>query len=150
MIRPATEADIPAMIRMGIDFHRETPWSKQCVFDEESFRDTVLAMLGSGAARVFIAEDKSPVGMAAIVMMPAYFNRHHTIAQELFCWVDPEYRGHGTELYDAIEQWAHEAGAKCMIVSLIPNVREDAMTRLYRARGFERTDSFFTKALRMH
>lgn len=148
-IRPATIHDIEQLTRMGRDFHAQTCVAMQSDFDDESFQNTVCDLLASDNAALMVleSEDLKPIGMACAVLMPLYFNVHHKVAQEMFCWVDPEHRGGGMALFSALENWGILCGAKTMIIASVSGLRDDVLDRKYRAKGFMPTDNFYTKVL---
>ncbi len=147
MIRAAVLEDIPEMVRMGKRFHALTPSAHTMEFDDESFSETLLLLIPNSNNCVLVVDDGELCGMACAILMDCFFNKHRKICQELFCWVDEEKRGQGMMLFETLEDWALYKKAKIMIIALVPTLRSKALDRLYRARGFILTDSFYTKVL---
>lgn len=148
MIRAANISDISVLIKMGRKFHAETCTSLLSDFDDKSFGITLESLIGNEDAIVMVYEENGAVvGMAGAIIQPLYFNRDHRSAQEIFCWLDPDSRGHGTGMFEALELWAVHKEAKTMIIALVPNMRATALDRIYCAKGYMPTDKFYTKRL---
>ncbi|MGJ3509556.1 GNAT family N-acetyltransferase [Enemella sp. A6] len=81
------------------------------------------------ALKVLILDDDRPVGVVRGV-------RDGTWALLHSLWVAPDLRGRGLagQLVEAVEQWAHEWGARYVMLSVGPD-NEPALT-LYRRYGF--------------
>lgn len=146
MIRPARLPDFPTMVNMGRAFHAQSNTSQFTPWDDATFATTLFQLAATGGLFVY---DKDGVveGMAAAVLMPSYFNRHYVSCNELFCWVNPSARGAGMQLFDMLESWGKEKGAHTMVIASVPNMREEVLDRKYKAKGFTRTDNFYTKVL---
>lgn len=146
MIRTAEKKDIHQMIAMGRKFHEQTPMNGICPFDDVSFEETLQFCMKAENATSFVFDEDGIRGMTAVVILPTYFNKNYRIANELFCWLDPEARGHGLTLYDTLEEWA--AGkAETLVIARVAGIRDEAMDRLYQSRGFIPTDYFYSKSL---
>lgn len=145
MIRLATMADVPAMVLMGERFHALTASGQYIPWDAPSFAATLVELIIKECAFVY---DKGGVkGMTAAVLMPSYFNKHCLTCNELFCWVNPDARGAGMQLFDMLESWAVQQGARIMVLATVANMRSEVLDRKYRAKGYELTDNFYMKRL---
>lgn len=150
MIRHATEEDLPAILTMGRAFFSEAGWPDLVQWDEASVEATLRRFLtGEQAGALLVAEwEGRPVGMAAVVFYPFYFNAQAKAAQELFWYVDPEHRvGAGRALLDGMEAAAREGGAEVFTMLSVAGLRDDALARIYRRRGFRAAERSFIKRL---
>jgi GNAT superfamily N-acetyltransferase len=146
MIRQAVIDDIPRMVGMGAEFHANTRYAGVVPWDDASFAATLDNLMRAGRAWVYEKNGRVE-GMAGALLHPMFFNARYLACQELFVWVNPSERGAGMQLFDMLESWAIDQGARIMIIAFVPGLREKALDRLYRARGYALTDSFYTKVL---
>lgn len=139
MARPATEADIPAILDLGERFHALSPWRDR-PFDRGATEQTVRNLISAPCGALFF----NGAGILGGVLSPIYFGGG-LVAQELFWFAD---RG-GRELLDAFEAWAAENGAAgVLMVNLVMNERTDAvMNRMYERRGYQLRERHFYKEL---
>lgn len=138
MIRPAVAADIPVLIERGREFHNRTHWREIAEFDAASFEATLQVLISGHLNGALLTDGRS---MAAFVCAPLFVNRHITYATELFWY------GGGVPMLDAMEDAARERGAAVLVMLSIDGLRSDAVARLYRMRGYRRSESSFVKRL---
>jgi GNAT superfamily N-acetyltransferase len=83
-------------------------------------------------------------------LFPLYFNHNYKVAQELWWWVEEEYRGSscGKLMYDALENWAKEKKADSMFMIALEDTNVERMARLYKRKGFVGTERTFIKELK--
>lgn len=146
MIRPAEPKDAAALARMGEAFFAGIKLSGVIPFDAKSLF-SLITMENVGT--FVIDNDGEVVGAGSVLVYPFSFNNSYLAAQELFWWVDPEYRRgtNGLDLYRAIEGWAKDHGANIMFMIAIENDCIDKVTRLYNRYGYEKTEHTFMKEL---
>jgi len=146
-VRKATEADIPAIVRMGAQFYATTSYREFADYDEDTASTLVAFMVDTGIC--LIAEDEGrPVGMVGLVVAPFMFNNAHKTAHEVMWWVDPSERntGAGVALLRAIEPACREAG--CVAIQMVHLADSPPQAGLlYRRRGYEHTETCFTKVI---
>lgn len=147
----AEVSDVPALHRHGRAFYSDAQLSRLAPWDAESFdRTLAAAMQGEvdGGVYVVRSADYAVRGMAAMVLFPLYFNSSVRVAQELFIYVEPEWRfGAGAALLDRLEHDAQAAGARCLIAGALSGLRDAALARVYTRRGYLAMESSFVKVL---
>ncbi len=141
MIRDATHDDIPVMVEMGKRFADAARLEQIAGVDEASLRFTLQHLIDSDNGILLTGEGCVAGGM----VVPAYWNAHHLTGQELFWWVDPEHRGVGVLLLDALENTAREMGAKSWGMITLDAIRPKATGRLYERRGYRLTEHAYVK-----
>lgn len=156
MIRPAVPQDIFRLADMGQAFFKEAGFAsklasegKRLEFDLESFGRTVAALIEHGVLLVATSGD-DPIGMAGAGLAPAWWNRNVLTAQELFWYIDPNFRigfGFGTELMAALEAAVTNLGVVLFSMSAEEGLRSEALGRLYRQRGYFPTERLYWKQL---
>ncbi len=148
-IRLATNEDIPRIVEMGAVLTAQSSYVGIVDYDKDSAAQTVSEFIESDAAVVLVCEpDGMVVGVVAALVFPLYLNRAHMTAQELWMWIDPEYRGHGgRNLMKALESTVSDMGAKSLCVTAQASIRPEATGRLYRRHGFKLTDLTYMKRI---
>lgn len=144
-IRPATPADMDALIWLGAAFHAAAPWaSRVAPFDPESFRQTAIHCHANG--RLLVADrDGEAVGMVGGAYAPVWFNHAHRVASEVFLYVDPEHRvGLGRGLMRRLEDACRADGMRALFASA---PADGAVGDLFERMGFAPTERAYTKVL---
>lgn len=144
-IRPATAADIPRIVEIGRQFCEEARWGDLLEIDPDSLAASLAGLIEGGV--VLVAEPAGAVvGAACAVLFPLYLNHAHLAAAEMFWWVDPEHRGGvGGDLLDALERAVEERGAATFSMLTVAGLRDQALGRLYRRRGYRPAETTYTK-----
>lgn len=141
-IRPATPADIPAMLRMGRDF---VDTGVGVPFDPAFAEAALRAHLAEpGRLSLLLDIDGCVGGMlcAAAVASPLAPVR---LAQELVFWIDPDARGPwAMRMIRDYEYWAAEQG--CAVAALVARPGSPA-GRLYLRRGYALAETHYAKDL---
>jgi GNAT superfamily N-acetyltransferase len=139
MIRKATPDDLNDIVRMGLDFFNASGFSVITDADTLSIIETVDGMMKNDTAVVLVADVNGElVGMAAAVSYPLYFNRIHLTGQELFWWVDLQYRrqGHGSALLDGLVSWARSLRLQSLMLVSLPELDGERVSAMYQGAGF--------------
>jgi len=144
VIREATEADIPELLRMGRAFFGATAFGA-VGFDEESAAATARMLIKLPNGILLITEG----GMAGALVYPFYFNAAHMTAQELFWWVDPDARkgGTGIHLLVALEAAARAKGAQSLTMICLAEIEGPAVAELYLRNGYAPSEQSFIKVI---
>lgn len=147
VVRQATTDDLEAYIPMARNFLASTPMGNVVPFDEPAFRGFYKNAMENPDLGAWIAEDDGqPIGMAGAIVFPMYFNPNFISAQETWWWLEPTARGNGVGkiLYQEIEKWAAERGAKALIMVALENEKTSQFANLYARQGYKPMErSFF-------
>lgn len=149
-IRDATLEDIPELIQLGLDFHKEANLSWFAEVDVSSWEATIEAMVTKDPhdAIFVVAEDEEKiVGMLCAIIVPWYANFHHLLAHELVMYVDEQHRAKsiGGQLLSAFEERAIEKGVNGMLVGAKTEMRIEKMTKAYARRGYRELERYYVK-----
>lgn len=149
VIRPATATDSAAIASLGACFHVEAGWSDIADYDESDCAAFLSALTENPDAIFLVVEGNGRIlGMAAGIVMPLYFNLQHRHGQELFFWVDPEFRGRvGSMLLEAFEDCARGLGASSFAMVALDKVKPELTGRLYARRGYRSSEHYWVKRL---
>jgi GNAT superfamily N-acetyltransferase len=133
MIRPATENDLPDIIRMGREFVAQLPL--KFPFSPERAETIVRGAMADGG--VFVADVGPLVGMIGLIAHPHFFCEARA-AQEMFWWVEPGHRGSGIagQLLDTASGWAKERGCQMLNMVCVDELDGKAVAKMYERRGF--------------
>ena len=142
MIRLAVESDFPEMVEMGRRFFSASGYSDIMEYDPES----VLASLKTIPV-LLVAEKDRLVGVAGAMVYPFYMNLHHQTAQEVFWWIDPEHRGIGGKLFDALVEEVKKRGAKSLSMIALETLSPERVGEIYKAKGFRLSEHSYIKKL---
>jgi GNAT superfamily N-acetyltransferase len=148
MIRTAAPADVPELVAMGQAFFEEAGHGERFAFDPETFMHVVACMAQAG---LVVVADKGgrAVGMGAIDVAPAFWNRNVVLSREAFWYIQPDHRtGLGRKLLTAMETVAASHGATVFDVVAEPGPRSKPLGRLYEMAGFNPAETTFRKVLR--
>lgn len=145
-IRRANKADLPALVKMGRRFMSETDYGVG--FDEASFINTVLGLMGNPFGAVFVAGEPA-VGMCAGVLFPLFCNVRHMTGQELFWWVEKSHRrgGTGKALLEAMEAWAKDAGAESFMMMRLEKLNPKPVGAMLEGMGYRPSELTYLKRL---
>jgi ribosomal protein S18 acetylase RimI-like enzyme len=143
LIRRATVADLPGLVELGRKFHEASGYADIAEFDALSFATT----LQNAPDAVFLVVEKAGhlVGMAGALVYPFYFNLKHRTAQEVFWWVNPEHRGIGSQLFDALVAEVKAMGAQSLSMIALENATW--VGGFYEKRGFRPSERSFIKGI---
>jgi N-acetylglutamate synthase-like GNAT family acetyltransferase len=145
IIRDATSEDFPDLDRIGRAFAEAAGLPE---VDKESLECTLQNLIDNGILKV-AEQDMRVVGCIGVLVFPLYSNLSYILAQELFWWIDREYRGTsgGIRLLNVAEAEAKKLGAKRMMMLCLDRVEGDKVASLYQKLGYESQERTFTKWL---
>jgi hypothetical protein len=148
LVRKATHDDVSDLVEMGEKFHAKSSFSEFGEFVADDFSQTVESIMsGKMPGALFVADDGSQlVGMAGAIYFPLYFNFSSTLGQEVFLWAEKE-TGLGMRLLDALERHAADNGVVGFMTGSISGLRDEAVGRSYRMRGYRPGENSFMKRL---
>lgn len=143
-VRPATPADVPAIVAMGATFI-ETEYPGAVRFNPAQLATLAEALMAGTGSVVFVVEaDAALLGMMALQTY-AHPMSGDTIATELVWWVNPAARGGraALQLLDAADRWARQQGAT-MLQMIAPS---DKVARFYARVGFDKIETHYQRRL---
>lgn len=143
-IRPATEADIDAIVAMAERFRDTTSYRDHVPVKADCVRALALALVREQTPGVMLvaADEDALVGMVGMLLFTHPMTGEPT-ALELCWWVEPEARGRGVsgQLLAAAETWAWEAGATvCQLAA-----PSDFVGALYERRGYQLVERMYQR-----
>ena len=130
------------MAEMGKRFYEATGYSDIAEYDHES----VVTSLRNIPV-LLVAEKDVLVGVAGAMVYPFYMNLKHMTAQEVFWWVDPEHRGIGSELFDALVSEVKKRGANSLSMIALDSLNPERVGEFYKSRGFRPSDHSYIKRI---
>lgn len=140
-----TEEDFPDLLRMAREFALASPY-KDYEIDDAKIAETVQQLLTSPSSILIVLTFAGGnVGVLAGTVTEFLFNRDK-IASEIVWWVDPAHRNaKSLDLLKAYEYWAkHKMGCRLITLSSLDDKR---LERLYRLRGYRKTEEAFIKEI---
>jgi GNAT superfamily N-acetyltransferase len=149
-IRDANEGDVLDLVDMGQNFFEESGLSDVAAWDAGSFEATIWTLLsGQVSGSLLVAEQETIlVGMTGAVIFPLYCNLKLNLAQEIFWYIDPDYRtGLGGALLDELEVDCRRKGANIFMSAQIAGQRDEAFARLYQRRGYRPSENLYIRKL---
>jgi len=147
-IRAATIDDIPAIAKIGREFHARADWSDVFDYSEADCAASLAALMESGVFICLVAECGEIVGIASGVVSPVYFNHAHKSGEELFWYVSLDAPPMtGMRLLTALEEAAAAAGCGSWQMKSLARLNGDRMGRVYERRGYRASEHMFIKRL---
>ena len=143
MIRDATAQDIPACLEMGAKFHALA--GMPVPFDPPTFVELLGTIIRARTVLVLTNNANEPVGMIGMIVLPAYYNANVLNALEVFWWIEPEYRGRGGKMIDALEKRAKQMNVPTLQLSCLETMKEVGI--LYERKGYKLMDHNYVKVL---
>lgn len=144
-VRPATHADMPAMLKLGQEFLTTTPYAAVLANNPDKMVATCGELIDSPAGAVFVSTDLDDqvTGLIGLKCFEHPLSGERTVG-ELFWWVSPTARGRaGLALLRRAERWAKEMQAvKIQMVS--PSVET---SQLYEKLDYVPIEISYQKAL---
>jgi len=143
VIREATRADIPAIVRMGARFI-ETEYPAAIRFNGDQLGALTTSLLQGGGVVFVAAVGETLVGMMALTTYVHPMSGER-IATEMVWWMEPEARGGraALRLFDAAEAWARGQGATTFQM-IAPS---DKVAAFYERLGFARIEVHYQRSL---
>lgn len=147
-IRPANDADIEALIRIGHAFFQFNPYRLYCALDEPSLTATLVMLMKLHVLLVAEVEGEV-VGAAAAMIAPLYWNQSEFQGVELFWWLDPEHRGggNGKRLRQALEDAVREKGVRFWNMIALEDSMPEKVDAMYRQAGFQPVERVYMKVI---
>lgn len=151
IIRPATRADLPALVRLGLAFAQSPVYAAVV---GETRPETILTFLEAlftiygEALYIPVAEEADGRLVGGLVLVDALNPMSGTrYADETAWWVDPAARGRlvGPLLLDAAETWATARGLPLM--KMVAPVASPAVGRFYTRRGYAPLETAYLRSL---
>lgn len=146
-LRPATIDDAAEIARLGRLLYTELHYSKWVPYVEADVRETLVGLIDSGVLLIAVAPQI--VGYIGVAIHPLYLNRSVSSAEEVFWWVDQEYRalGVGQALLEAAEHEAEVRGATFVSSMLNETAHGNGVGQFLESRGYELAERTFFKVL---
>lgn len=146
MIRAATHEDVPRLLFMGREFWDQTPWRALGPFNDESAEQGFRSFIDGDTTAVFVTTDETDSAVGAVgVLHGINWMTGAPVAQELFWWVEPHAAREAVALWRRAEEWAEAHGAPLSMVR-INGLRDAALDRLYRMRGYQVMEHTYLRA----
>lgn len=144
-VRQAVPVDLPRLIEMGRNFFLASKYSDVTTFSETWFAASMKKVMEEGVL-VVATKGREVVGMAAALVYPFYFSGEMT-AQEMFWWVEPEHRGVGMELLEALIDGVKDRGAKSLSMIALDALDVEKVSGIYEKEGFRPSERSFIKRI---
>lgn len=133
---------------MGRAFHAVTGAADLIPLDDATLERTFTQLIEGEAAVLLVVEGETGlVGATGALLHPHYFNAAHLTGQELFWWIDPEHRGQGAALLNALEQWVSEQGAHSFSMIALEALEPDKVALIYRRRGYRPVEHSYLRGM---
>jgi GNAT superfamily N-acetyltransferase len=144
VLRPATRADVPAVVAMGRRFRAASRY-RDVIADDPAALEALAVRLVEGPGSVLLVADRAGtlLGMIGLLAYPHHLSGERTVG-EVVWWRDPAAaEALGLRLLRAAERWATEAGAT-LLQMIAP---DDRVETLYARLGYQRLEVAYVKHL---
>lgn len=148
MIRPAVPADLPELLRMASAFHSVSGVADIIPLDRDTLERLLLSLIDAETGVIIVLEGEGGlIGATGALLHPHYFNSAHLTGSELFWWIDPEHRGKGGLLFDALEEWVRSMGAGSFSMIALEALEPERVGLIYRRRGYRPLEHNYIKRM---
>ena len=152
IIRPATKNDMLYILSFAQKFFGQTRLKDNVALKDEDFLESMGGFVeGTGPfpAGVFILEKEFPTGVIAGMVYDTWFNTSVKTGQDLFWWIEPEYRNFASanSMLRTLEDWARSQGALWFTMAVTETMRPQSLEKWYRRRGYEPSECHFIRRL---
>lgn len=145
MVRPATAADIPALVALGHVMHAEAAALRHATFDEAKVERALSVSISHGCAFVHEAEGAID-GAFCAVLVERWFSTDRYVT-DLGLFVRPDRRGGLTacRLLDAFLFWCErmKIPPADVVIGVSTGVHVEATGQLYERLGFRRVGGVY-------
>jgi len=150
MLRLGNERDIDTILGLVLKFFRETEYSHLTpnLDNTRSLIAQFVSKLDEDSVCILWEKDGKVTGILAGQILPLPFFGCK-VATESMWWVEPEARGTeaAVHLLDSFEYWAKLKGASMIQMAHLNNRTGNVVSRLYRRRGFKKSEITHVKEL---
>ena len=150
-VRFAKDNDITDILILGEKFFDLAKWPRYAEWDKNSVFTTLTSLINGKLNGILLVGevDNKVVGMSAALIFPFYFNFNILVGQEIFWYVEDEFRnsGIGAGMMQKLEQESKLRGASVFIISSVSGLRDKALARLYSGLGYGLGENTFIKRL---
>lgn len=145
MIRTVTIDELPRLTECAHSFFKES--GLPGTFNDAHFMATWSVMLRNHQSVIFAVEDSGKfVGAFGANAYPDILTGD-LVANEMFWYVLPEFRGAGLKLLRAYETWALKLGCKRIFMVHLASLDADRLEQYYQRRGYRLIEKLYAKDL---
>lgn len=150
MVRNAEEKDLITIVEMGELFHAEAGLDKVASYNRFHTYKMVEELLNAPEGILLVAEkDGEIIGMTGGITYPMYFNQDSISGQEMFWYVEPEYRNGtiGIKMLREMEKQAKERGCDTFTMISEDYLNPEALDKMYLKSGYRRYEHTYVRNL---
>lgn len=137
MVRPITDRDRSAVLRLAHALHKESPRYRDIAFSEGKAIAVIVQMIHHGGG--FVAEQQGEiVGMIGGMLTEYYFSMER-FAADFALYITPEHRKSflASRLVRAFERWAFSLGAREVTLGISTEIHPERTVRVYERLGYK-------------
>jgi len=145
-IKPICRFKLRALAAGAKEFYASSKFLRS--FEIDRFVEFWRPIIASELGVIFIAEDDGEIiGAIAGMAVPEPYSGD-LVVSEFFWFVRPGHRGSaGLRLYEALEYWARQKGAKTMRMVHLMDSMPEKLARIYKRLGYEQVETLYSKDL---
>lgn len=146
-VRFAQESDWPVVLEYVRNFHKQSVYSDIPVTED---CHSLFQLILSQNMLVVVEDGNKVVGICGGLVAPIPFNPKLTMAQELFWWIEPEYRdgGAGKQLLEGYQLACKANGVALLFLSSLEGVEPEKADYIYKRYGFEKAENVYAKKVK--
>ena len=138
MLRPMTELDIPAVVDLLQEMHRESPNYSALSYSPDRVAEVCGSAIASGYAVVYEVNGEIVGVMGGTVFQPPF--SMDLMACDYVMYLKPGNRGIAAiRLADDYIRWAKQRGVKIIAVGVSAGIDNEYAAKFYEDMGFRRS-----------
>jgi len=142
-IRPAAEGDLPEILELIHEFHKEALNAFGMFCDDTVANELMPKMVKTTLVMVM---DGKIVGLISGYITSHIMNKQ-PLFQEMMWFVSKKYRRYGIKLMEALEESCRNTGIKNIVAGYMGDRKVGAFEKLYKNRGYKLLEVQYIKTL---
>ena len=139
-IRYATNEDVPILMEMIQEAHKESPRYSRLSFNFHKVLELFYSLIVNDPGFAIVAERDGQIIGFMIGFCAPYWGSDDLVASDILVYITPKYRGGSSakKMVEAFIAWAKEKGAILIQLGVSTGIHTERTVSLYESLGLKR------------